>query len=65
MIVSVRNMVTVCTPAGDYNARSLSVLKRSGHFGHIFTQGYMRHGYGAPLAVAYEVADVVRGCAFG
>ena len=62
VVVSSGKPVTVCAPPGDYNARSLSILKKSGHYGHIFTQGYLRHGYGATLAVAYEVADVIRGC---
>lgn len=53
----------VDTVGGEYEARSLSVLKKGGIYTHIFTQGWVkRHGLG--LGMARETFDVAKGLAW-
>ena len=47
---------------GDYEDRSLSILKPSGRYAHILSLGWRRHGYANGLAIAREFLQAGTGC---
>ena len=48
--------------AGDYEARSLSVLKRDGYYAHILNQGWVK-SHGALMGNVWETVSIGKGCA--
>ena len=48
--------------AGDYNRRSLAVLKPNGYIAHILAQGWSKT-HGDYLGNVYEVSAIAKGCA--
>ncbi len=48
--------------AGDYNRRSLAVLKPNGYIAHILAQGWAKT-HGDYLGNAYEMSAIAKGCA--
>ena len=50
------------SPAGDYERRSLAVVKRRGAFVHVMNQGWNKK-HGNLVGMMYEIGAVFRGCA--
>ena len=50
----------MCANAGDYEWRSLSVMKKTGTYSHIFNNGWVPT-YGFSLGMARETLDVTKG----
>ncbi len=51
----------MCHVAGDYNARSQSILKPGGYIAHILNQGWVAK-HGAIMGNVYETSAIVKGC---